>query len=296
MVFSAEPELFVESNFTGAPQFRNIGSVFSFRGYRVEVRDYVWPEPTVCSGITSDSAQMLMLHPSVGKGPYAQLERGRNQATIDHLGTIHFVPDDAKLTANLAAGHLIALWCICDPAMIPGYDSIAWNKGHLSDALDVKSPLIRTGMQRLIQEITHPGLASDLFVEGTMLTMTAELSRMMADTQKAHAARLSHRELSLIDTIIEGSRTAPSLGDIAAQCGISRRHLIRSFRQSTGTTLGQHALELRLNRAKRLMSDPSLRIKQIAFECGFSSAPAFSAAFHRVTGCTPTQYMADMAL
>src|SRR3546814_10496112 len=83
------------------------------------------------------------------------------------------------------------------------------------------------------------------------------------------------------------SDLAPTLDDLAALCGFSRRHLVRVFRNTTGRTIGQHILEMRIHRAKSLLLRRDLLVKQVAFQCGYSSSAAFAAAFRQTTGQSP---------
>jgi AraC family transcriptional regulator len=46
----------------------------------------------------------------------------------------------------------------------------------------------------------------------------------------------------------------------------------------------------RIERAKILLAKPDLAIADIAISVGFSETSSFTAAFHKLTGQTPTQY------
>jgi AraC family transcriptional regulator len=46
----------------------------------------------------------------------------------------------------------------------------------------------------------------------------------------------------------------------------------------------------RIERAKALLANPNSSITEIAFDVGFSGTSAFSAAFHRIAGQTPTEF------
>ena len=80
------------------------------------------------------------------------------------------------------------------------------------------------------------------------------------------------------------------IGDLAAQIGVTPRHLARIIRRNYGCTFRQRLLEIRLYYAREYLSTTQLPISQIAIRCGFTAESAFSAAFRKSTGCTPTQY------
>src|SRR3546814_14510811 len=98
-----------------------------------------------------------------------------------------------------------------------------------------------------------------------------------------------------ITEVIESERQAPTLDDLAALCGFSRRHLVRVFRNTTGRTIGQHILEMRIHRAKSLLLRRDLLVKQVAFQCGYSSSAAFAAAFRQTTGHSPQAFQIGRA-
>jgi transcriptional regulator GlxA family with amidase domain len=75
--------------------------------------------------------------------------------------------------------------------------------------------------------------------------------------------------------------------DIARLVGVSRRQLERLFRQNLDALPSRWYLELRLERARRLLQQSSQSILQIGLSCGFSSAPHFSNAYRGHFGRTP---------
>ena len=83
---------------------------------------------------------------------------------------------------------------------------------------------------------------------------------------------------------------APTAGELATLCGISRGHLMRSFKASTGQTLHEHIEEVRLDRAKTLLSNGQTTLKEIASLLGFSGPSSFSVAFRRACGLPPASF------
>jgi AraC family transcriptional regulator len=81
-----------------------------------------------------------------------------------------------------------------------------------------------------------------------------------------------------------------SLGALADLVRLSRYHFLRSFRRSFGEPPHRYWTGRRIERAKALLANPGSSITEIAVDLGFSGASAFSTAFHRITGLTPTDY------
>jgi AraC-like DNA-binding protein len=78
-----------------------------------------------------------------------------------------------------------------------------------------------------------------------------------------------------------------NIEEIAEEASFSRFHFIRLFRHAYGDTPHQYMMSLRMLEAERLMSDPTLRIRDICFEIGFESVGTFTTQFSKVYGKTP---------
>jgi AraC-like DNA-binding protein len=81
-----------------------------------------------------------------------------------------------------------------------------------------------------------------------------------------------------------------SVEEVARELGISRRQLIREFRQWFDMPPRQYLNFLRLEEARRmlLVSDASLKV--VANRCGFVSVPHFIRLFNQEFGITPDKY------
>lgn len=80
-----------------------------------------------------------------------------------------------------------------------------------------------------------------------------------------------------------------STDEIAQLAGISRRQLERLFKQYLGSLPSRYYLELRLQRARKLLLDTNHSIVQVGLMCGFSSGSHFSTAFGALFGNTPRE-------
>lgn len=82
-----------------------------------------------------------------------------------------------------------------------------------------------------------------------------------------------------------------SNGELASKCYISEVYFRKLFVKKFGVTPKQFILDLRLNHAKQLLSEGTLKNTAIAQKCGFASPYHFCRAFKQKTGMTPTEYM-----
>ena len=83
------------------------------------------------------------------------------------------------------------------------------------------------------------------------------------------------------------------LRDIADHLGITPRHLTRLFGQYEQKSVNTNLLDIRLRRAREMLASPGSRsIKQVAFDCGFTSASYFTQCFKKAFGRLP-RHVAD---
>jgi AraC family transcriptional regulator len=84
------------------------------------------------------------------------------------------------------------------------------------------------------------------------------------------------------------------LATLAELVQLSPYHFCRSFKSSFGMPPHRYHAIRRIERAKQLLADRELSVTTIALDVGFSDTSRFSAAFHRLTGQTPSCYRRDL--
>lgn len=105
-----------------------------------------------------------------------------------------------------------------------------------------------------------------------------------------HTARLDGGSAKLAEAValMEANLSEPlPTEDIARLVGVSRRQLERLFKQHLDALPSRWYLELRLQRARRMLRQTSQSILQIGLACGFASGPHFSNAYRAHFGHTP---------
>jgi AraC family L-rhamnose operon transcriptional activator RhaR len=81
-----------------------------------------------------------------------------------------------------------------------------------------------------------------------------------------------------------------SVAEVAAQVGLSPRHLGRLFGEWAGTSPAAYIDRARLDRAAALLKGSAKSVGQIGAIVGYSDGAHFSRAFTRRFGCTPGAY------
>lgn len=77
---------------------------------------------------------------------------------------------------------------------------------------------------------------------------------------------------------------------LALQAGMSERSFVRHYRADTGQTPARAIERIRVETARRLLSDTGVPIKRIAVQCGFGSEETLRRSFLRAMGVTPQAY------
>ena len=77
---------------------------------------------------------------------------------------------------------------------------------------------------------------------------------------------------------------------LAALCHVSEVYFRRLFAAQLGTTPKQYILQLRIGRAKQLLSEGGYRINDISEACGFGSPYHFCRTFRTAVGISPSEY------
>ncbi|HOM99153.1 MAG TPA: AraC family transcriptional regulator [Acidobacteriota bacterium] len=73
-------------------------------------------------------------------------------------------------------------------------------------------------------------------------------------------------------------------------CGRSPEYVARTMRRHLGCTPTDYVNTLRLDRAERLLQNTSMKVTDIAFDCGFENLPYFYRLFRRRNGMAPGRY------
>ena len=78
---------------------------------------------------------------------------------------------------------------------------------------------------------------------------------------------------------------------LAEKCHISEVYFRRLFLERFGVTPRQFLIDVRLNKAKQLLSGGAFKVSAVSELCGFTNPYHFCRAFKKHIGVTPTDYM-----
>ena len=147
----------------------------------------------------------------------------------------------------------------------------------------------------LERDLSREGFGREILSSSGMLRLLVEIGRGMSQTEDpGGGARLPEnpriREiLNYIDAHLAEDLDAES---IANAFFISKFHMMRQFRQETGTTVHQYITQKRLLQAK-LLIESGMRATEACYQCGFRSYSSFTRAYGKYLGTTPTGRMEE---
>ncbi len=130
-----------------------------------------------------------------------------------------------------------------------------------------------------------------------LLTILYELSRAdgireLASTSfaKVEVNSDNRRILKVKDYIDKHFNEDVRLNELADLIGMSPSAFSRYFKLSTGKTLSEYIVGIRLGMAARKLVDSTDSISEICYVCGFNTISNFNRLFRKYKGCNPTEF------
>jgi AraC family transcriptional regulator len=213
---------------------------------------------------------------------------GKSTPGSFQVGDIAFIPPHSKVQRNIAPGRRRALLCMFERAwlddLLPRVAHEGGNKFVDITTLGRIEWLLRNIYQEMRRE---EDFGSATVIESLANALAVELARRLALRRSDCAPRkggLAPWRMHLLQQRIFSNRVAPSLTELADLCGMTVRHLCRAFKAETGITPGQSIAAAMAQHARKLLSETSLTLSEIAHRLGFATSASFSNAFQRATG------------
>jgi AraC-like DNA-binding protein len=82
-----------------------------------------------------------------------------------------------------------------------------------------------------------------------------------------------------------------SLQELAKMAGMSPYHFCTVFRQLAGEAPFQYIHRVKINKARQLVLETNMQVKEIIIECGFESESYFYKVFKKAVGETPLSFV-----
>lgn len=158
--------------------------------------------------------------------------------------------------------------------------------------------LVSAGALELSHELLRGPAADSMFMQQLCrLLFEQSLRRIERGAQRhlqpghVHYARLQ----GVLNHIAAHPAEDLGVAQLAERAGVSLAHFRRLFQQATGLPPHRYVLEVRLARARQLLSQTRQPIAQIAAECGFTSQSHLTACFRQAHATTPAAWRSGLS-
>lgn len=205
-----------------------------------------------------------------------------------------FLPPGAPI--RWRSSPCIAAVCNIPPAFM---QALSESESHLGlDVLDCVTTMTSKRLtylgQQIFREAVAPAFGATLVAEAIATEIAVEIARCNGGQepgQPSASGGLAPWQMRQLEDYVRCHLADDlSLQALAAIIGISQRHLSRVMMVEKGMSVHAWVSDIRIGEARRLLSDGGMPVRDIASRIGFKSAAAFSTAFRRACGLSPTEY------
>jgi len=159
-------------------------------------------------------------------------------------------------------------------------DGSVWTSAGVTAGIDLALALMQEDLGRSIALAVARYLVVFLKRPGGQAQFSAALSLQIAEDRFG----------MLHEWIAEHLTDDLSLRALARQAAMSERSFSRHYAEATGLTPARAVEHLRVEAARRMLSDSQLPVKRIAQRCGFGSEETMRRSFLRVLSVAPQDY------
>ncbi len=244
-------------------------------------------------------------------GYYFELDRGRelNEYQLLYLTEGKGVFHSATVReANLREGDLWLLfpgeWHTYHPNPKTGWKSywIGFKGRNMDDRvragfLTPQKPIYHVGFSdeivRLYKEAYATAVAEAAYSQQLMAGFVNHLIGLMYSLERNIQLSRNQTHVDMISRarlrIREALESSLTIQQVADELGVSYSNFRKLFKEHTGISPAIYQQDLRLQRAKELLSTTDMSVKEIAYRLNFESPDYFSAKFKIKTGRRPSE-------
>ena len=210
-------------------------------------------------------------------------------------GTLSFLPAGVPSGARARSDFELAA-CALDCKLVNGIDGELDRRptGELRLRTNFKDAAAQQLLKLLLEDFAGECPAGKLYTDHLIHALAYRVLIFARDVSPSNTARpVSGLPNRILRRVVDKMRVLDdqlSLESLAQESGYSRVHFLRMFRAATGRSPHNYLLNLRIERARELLSNPGLSLTDIALDCGFSSHSHFTRVFRQFLGVTPSEY------
>ncbi len=144
--------------------------------------------------------------------------------------------------------------------------------------------------------LPNPTLGGEQLIKNYLEIFLINLLRQQTETADGNQIFLKNKEFfkkpvrDIIDLLENNLYNALSVDDICQKIAYGRAYLFRVFKEQTGKSIMDYYVNLKMQRAKQLLRENELSVREISELLAFSDPNYFTKTFKKREGLSPTAY------
>lgn len=156
-------------------------------------------------------------------------------------------------------------------------------------------PVFNPSMKRLIP-IKNPALGGEQLIKNYLEILLISIMRKETEKDKRKAEFLPNRALNgnlsrnVAEFLNKNINGRVEIEDVCKAVNYNKSYVFRMFKKQTGTTVMGYFTELKIAKAKQLLREGNLNVREISEKLAFDTPNYFTKTFKKATGFSPSQY------
>lgn len=242
-----------------------------------------------------------------------QTHEALNYKSYFHNKNIYYVQDTKHMFSNSLMRYTDIYDSVINAFLVGDNTKMYFALSTLAETLRQKPNSNKTSIRRSMIEVviriiniaTYSDINVDEVLKGVdpykailSMTKTEEIITWIMKLSKELTDRSQHniktdnvnikKAINFIDENIKNYNL--SLGMISENLNLNSSYFSKLFKDSIGISVTDYISNIRTLRAKKLLIETKMSIKEISIECGFVESSYFSIVFKRKVGMTPLKF------
>ena len=254
-----------------------------------------WGHGALHDTLSSLSSHVVMTYYGLDQDIVWRTDGGR-LASRTRSGTITLIPEGHDGRWDIAGPIEVSHVYLSDDRLQACAEQLSGGRRiELLGRVGFDDPAAARIMELLSREAGMDDPSSRLFVEQAMDLLCVQLLRGHSSfgALKVEAPRggLADWQVKRVTAYMrEHLDEEIGLEELAALVNLSRFHFCTAFRKATGQTPHNWLVMQRIGEARRLLGVPELPVTEVALAVGYQTPSAFTAAFRKLVGMTPSEF------
>lgn len=146
---------------------------------------------------------------------------------------------------------------------------------------------LRQRLLQLEQAMVSEGFGASILQQALFMELLVSVNRMARQGQAVDVFGGDRKMMAILQYLASHLEENISIDDLSERFYISKYHMMRCFRDTTGYTIHNYITEKKLLLAQQLLSQ-GIALAEIAERCGYQDYSTFSRAYKKQFGASPS--------